>query len=232
MLLEGRDLVAQYGRIRVLRGIDLDIAGGELVAIIGANGAGKTTLLRVLSGVQPLASGRISFEGTSLDRVPPHRRVAFGIIQVPEGRQIFGPMTVDDNIRLGAYRRRGSPDALERVYASFPMLADRRKAPASSLSGGQQQILAMARALMGDPRVLLLDEPSMGLAPLAVRQIYEVILRLRQQGITICLVEQNAHAALGVADRAYVLENGTIVLGGRANEVARDDAVRRAYLAH
>jgi branched-chain amino acid transport system ATP-binding protein len=232
MLLEARKIVAQYGRIRVLHGIDLDIAEGELVAIIGANGAGKTTLLRVFSGVQPLTAGRISFDGMSFDRVPPHRRVASGMIQIPEGRQIFGAMTVEDNILLGGYRRRASPDTLKRLYDAFPMLADRRRARASSLSGGQQQMLALARALMGDPRMLLLDEPSMGLAPLAVREIYDVILRLRHQGVTICLVEQNARAALDIADRAYVLENGTIALSGFAADLAKEDAIRRAYLAH
>jgi branched-chain amino acid transport system ATP-binding protein len=232
MLLEARNIIAQYGRIRVLHGIDLDVANGELVAIIGANGAGKTTLLRVLSGVQPLTAGRISFDGMPFDRVPPYRRVENGIIQIPEGRQIFGAMTVEDNMRLGGYRRRGSPDTLKRLYDAFPMLAERRHARASSLSGGQQQVLALARALMGDPRLLLLDEPSMGLAPLAVREVYDVILRLRHEGVTICLVEQNARAALDIADRAYVLENGTITFSGSAAEIGKDDTIRRAYLAH
>jgi branched-chain amino acid transport system ATP-binding protein len=232
-LLEARGIVAQYGRIRVLHGVDIRVGAGELVAIVGANGAGKTTLLRILSGVLPLHAGHVAFEGRSLARVRSSQRVGLGIVQVPEGRQIFGAMTVDDNLRLGAFRRRGSPQDLQRIYDDlFPKLAEFRNTRASALSGGQQQMLAIGRALMADPRLLLLDEPSMGLAPIAVRQVYEMIGMLRGKGMTICLVEQNARAALAHADRAYVIESGTISLSGPAGEVARDDAVRRAYLAY
>ena len=227
--LEG--LRSSYGRIPVLHGIDLEVRAGELVALLGANGAGKTTLLRALSGVHP-ASGEIFFQGKSIGDASAQHRVALGIVQVPEGRQVFAPLSVEDNLRLGAYRRgRDDADAsLERVYALFPVLAERRRDPAGGLSGGQQQMLALGRALMAKPRLLLLDEPSMGLAPRLVAEIFMCIERLRAADTAILLVEQNATAALAIAGRAYVLEAGRVTLSGSGAELLGDPAVRSAYL--
>jgi branched-chain amino acid transport system ATP-binding protein len=232
MLLEISGLACQYGRIPALRGIDLHLAEGELVALVGANGAGKTTLLRCLSGVQPASAGTIRFDGVDITRLAPDRRVALGIAQSPEGRQVFGPMSVEDNLRLGAFRRHGPDRAadLDRMYAMFPALAQKRSQPAGTLSGGQQQMLAIARALMSRPRLLLLDEPSMGLAPLLVAEIFQTIEALRRDGTTIFLVEQNAHAALTIADRGYVLETGAVVLDGTGGGLLADARVREAYL--
>ncbi|MGE5517169.1 MAG: ABC transporter ATP-binding protein [Bacteroidota bacterium] len=232
MLLEISDLASHYGRILALKGIDLRVAEGELVALVGANGAGKTTLLRCLSGVQPLTGGTIRFDGCDITRLSAERRVAAGIAQVPEGRQVFGPLSVEDNLLLGAYRRKGKDVAadLERMYVLFPILKDKRALPAGTLSGGQQQMLAIARALMSHPRLLLLDEPSMGLAPLLVAEIFQAVVDLKRQGTTIFLVEQNATAALGIADRAYVLETGAVVMAGTGGELLADDRVKAAYL--
>jgi branched-chain amino acid transport system ATP-binding protein len=216
----------------VLHGIDVKVAEGEIVALVGANGAGKTTLLRTLSGVHPVAAGQIRYEGADITRAKPFARVAKGIVQVPEGRQIFAPLTVEDNLRLGAFRRNsGEPRRdIERIYALFPVLAEKRRLPAGGLSGGQQQMLAVGRAMMGAPRLLLLDEPSMGLAPVIVAQIFDVIGRLAREGVTILLVEQNAQAALAIAHRGYVLETGTIALTGTGEALLKDESVRRAYL--
>lgn len=230
-MLEVKGLTGGYGRIEVLHGVDAHISAGEIVTLIGANGAGKTTLMRIISGVQPLIAGKITFEGVDFTALAPHKRVAAGIIQVPEGRQVFRPMSVEDNLRLGAYRRKRTPDAdLERVYAMFPILKDKRDLAAGGLSGGQQQMLAIGRAIMGNPKLLLLDEPSMGLAPIIVAQIFEVIRQLKAMGITIFLVEQNASAALAISDRAYVLETGRVALSGPAREIAGNADVRKAYL--
>ncbi|CCG41223.1 ABC transporter ATP-binding protein [Magnetospirillum molischianum] len=232
MLLELSGLTSHYGRIQALKGIDIDIAEGELVALVGANGAGKTTLLRCLSGVQPVSGGTIRFDGQDITRAQPEIRVGLGISQSPEGRQVFGPMSVEDNLRLGAYRRHG-PDVaadLERMYDLFPILRRKRREAAGTLSGGQQQMLAIARALMSAPRLLLLDEPSMGLAPLLVAEIFDIIQSLKAAGTTIFLVEQNAQAALKVADRGYVLETGTVVLADRGERLLADERVREAYL--
>nr|WP_173981328.1 ABC transporter ATP-binding protein [Magnetospirillum sp. UT-4] len=232
MMLEINGLVSHYGRIQALKGIDLAIAEGELVALVGANGAGKTTLLRCLSGVQPVTGGGIRFEGADLTRLPAERRVQLGIAQVPEGRQVFGPLSVEDNLRLGAYRRKG-PDVaadLDRMYAMFPILKEKRALPAGTLSGGQQQMLAIARALMSHPRLLLLDEPSMGLAPLLVAEIFATIQALKDSGTTIFLVEQNAYAALAIADRGYVLETGTVVMHAAGADLLADQRVKEAYL--
>ena len=225
-------LESRYGRIPALKGIDLRVEAGELVALVGANGAGKTTLLRAISGVQPVAAGRIEFCGEDLTAAPPEARVARGIVQVPEGRQVFGPLSVVDNLRLGAYRRARAESAasLERVYALFPDLAERRAQPAGTLSGGQQQMLAMGRALMARPRLLLLDEPSMGLAPRLVAGIFDCVKRLHAADTAIFLVDQNARAALAIADRGYVLETGSIVLAGTGSELLADEGVRTAYL--
>ncbi len=225
-------LESGYGRIPVLKGIDLGVRAGELVALVGANGAGKTTLLRAISGVQPVSAGRIEFDGESVDAAPPEERVRRGMVQVPEGRQVFGPLSVEDNLRLGAYRRARAESAasLERVYAMFPDLAERRRQPAGTLSGGQQQMLAMGRALMARPRLLLLDEPSMGLAPRLVAGIFACVAQLRAADTAIFLVDQNARAALAIADRGYVLETGRIVLTGTGDELLADEGVRSAYL--
>lgn len=231
-LLEVRDLESCYGRIQALKGIGLDVFKGELVALVGANGAGKTTFLRTLSGIQPMSAGRIRFAGQDLSRVRADRRVRAGICHSPEGRQVFGPLSIEDNLRLGAYLRPAAQvdEDLERVYSMFPVLREKRRLPAGTLSGGQQQMLAISRALMGRPRLLLLDEPSMGLAPLLVEEVFNVIRTLKAQGITILLVEQNAFAALGIADRAYVLETGRIVLSGTGQDMIRNEQVRAAYL--
>ena len=232
MLLEICGLSSHYGRIQALDDISVTVEQGELVALVGANGAGKTTLLRSLSGVQPISGGSIRFDGADITRAAPEKRVALGIAQVPEGRQVFGPMSVEDNLRLGAYLRQGRQvaDDLERMYALFPVLFKKRELPAGTLSGGQQQMLAIARALMSRPRLLLLDEPSMGLAPLLVAEIFDVVQSLRGDGVTIFLVEQNAHAALALADRGYVLETGSVVMTDQGHALLADERIKQAYL--
>ena len=231
MLLEIEGLNAHYGRIHALKSASLTVGEGELVALVGANGAGKTTLLRTLSGVHPATSGTIRFEGRDITRMPAHQRVAEGLIQVPEGRQLFGPQSVEDNLRLGAYRRGGNPDRdLEDLYAMFPVLKVKRDQPAGTLSGGQQQMVAIGRALMAKPRVLLLDEPSMGLALLLVGEIFNAVERLKEQGTTILLVEQNAYAALAIADRGYVIETGEITLHDSGSALLANERVKQAYL--
>jgi branched-chain amino acid transport system ATP-binding protein len=231
-LLLVKGLESAYGRIRALKGVSLEVRTGEIVCLVGGNGAGKTTLLRCLSGVQLVTRGRVRFAGQDLTHAPPHRRVGLGIAQVPEGRQIFTGLSVADNLRLGAYLRRddGIGDDLTRVCGLFPVLAERRDMPGGALSGGQQQMLAIGRALMSRPRLLLLDEPSMGLAPILVDQILAAIEGLRRDGVTVLLVEQNAAAALAIADRGYVIETGRIVHEGPATALLTDDAVRAAYL--
>ena len=231
-MLEVTDLVSAHGRILALQGVSLRVETGEITAIVGGNGAGKTTLLRCLSGVQPLRAGRIRFHGEDISAWSPHARVAAGIAQSPEGRQVFGPLSVEDNLRLGAFRRgrADTGEALERVYAMFEILRQKRALPAAGLSGGQQQMLAIGRALMSRPRLLLLDEPSMGLAPLLVDQILTAVVALRAQGVTVLLVEQNAAAALSIADRGYVIETGRIAHQGSGAALLHDPAVREAYL--
>jgi len=224
-------LVAGYGRIEALHGVSLNLRQGELVALVGANGAGKTTLLRTISGLIGARSGRVMLMGQDITRWAPERRVAAGLAQVLEGRQVFGPLSVQDNLRLGAYAHREAADErLRRMYDLFPVLAEKRDLPAGTLSGGQQQMLAMARALMSAPKVLLLDEPSMGLAPLLVREVFRVVKELKREGIPILLVEQNARAALAIADRGYVVETGKVSLEGEAAMLANDARVRSAYL--
>jgi branched-chain amino acid transport system ATP-binding protein len=230
-LLEIAGLTSHYGRIQALKGIDLQVREGELLALVGANGAGKTTLLRAISGVQPATGGTIRFAGEDITRVKAARRVTLGIAQVPEGRQVFGPLSVEDNLLLGAYTRDDDTRAdLDRIYAMFPVLRQKRHEPAGTLSGGQQQMLAMGRALMAKPKLLLLDEPSMGLSPLLVAEIFETIRTLKAAGTTIFLVEQNAHAALAIADRGYVLETGRIVLQDSGPALLANDRVKEAYL--
>ena len=226
------ELRSGYGRIEVLHGVSLEVNEGEIVTLVGANGAGKTTLLRAISGVQPVSGGHVRFEGKPIDRLPAHGRVALGIAQVPEGRQLFSPLSVEDNLRLGAWTRRSADldPELRRIYELFPMLAELRKVAAGTLSGGQQQMLAIGRALMAKPRLLLLDEPSMGLAPILVNQIINVVSSLKRDGMTILLVEQNARAALAIADRGYVVETGRIAASGSAASLLADGRVQAAYL--
>lgn len=231
-LLTVTGMESAYGRIKALKGISLHVSAGEVVALIGANGAGKTTFLRTVSGIQPMTAGTIEFEGRNIGRLRPDQRVARGICHCPEGRMVFEPMSIEDNLRLGAYTRKDSEILadIEMVYDMFPVLKEKRLLPAGSLSGGQQQMLAIGRALMGRPKLLLLDEPSMGLAPILVEEIFNVVRNLKAQGITVLLVEQNAFGALAVCDRAYVLETGTITLTGTGTELAANDQVRAAYL--
>jgi branched-chain amino acid transport system ATP-binding protein len=231
-MLSVENVTSAYGRIEVLHGVSLHVEAGEIVSLIGANGAGKTTLMHAISGVQPITGGVIRFDGKPIENRPAHERVSFGISQVPEGRQVFAPLSVLDNLRLGAWTR-GAADidaALSRVCALFPMLEAIMHMPAGALSGGQQQMLAIGRALMAKPRLLLLDEPSMGLAPNLVDQLLAVIRALRDDNLTILLVEQNARAALAIADRAYVLETGRVTLDGPAADIQADRRVREAYL--
>jgi branched-chain amino acid transport system ATP-binding protein len=230
LTLEG--LRSRYGRIEVIHGVSLAVNEGEIVTLVGSNGAGKTTLLRAISGVQPVSGGSIRFAGETVDALPAHQRVMRGIVQVPEGRQVFTPLSVEDNLRLGAFRRKddGVRTDLEQIYATFPLLAEKRRAAAGSLSGGQQQMLAIGRALMARPKLILLDEPSMGLAPVLVEQIFAIILDFKARGLTTLLVEQNAHAALAIADRGYVMETGRIVMSGVGGELLDDPRVQRAYL--
>jgi len=231
-MLSIENVRSAYGRIEVLHGVTLHVEAGEIVTLIGANGAGKTTLLHAISGVQPIIEGAIRFDGKPIQNQSAHERVAIGISQVPEGRQMFAPLSVLDNLRLGAWCRSDGDleSTLARVCAMFPMLEAILHAPAGTLSGGQQQMLAIGRALMAKPRLLLLDEPSMGLAPNLVDQLLAVICTLRDDGLTILLVEQNARAALAIADRAYVLETGRVTLSGPAAEIQADRRVREAYL--
>ena len=230
-MLQIDGLHSGYGRIEVLHGVTLNVARGEIVTLIGANGAGKTTLMQAVAGVQPSA-GTIRFEGKDIARVPAHLRVGRGISLVPEGRQLFAPLSARDNLRLGTWSRSGAEigKGFERVCALFPMLAEMMDISAGALSGGQQQMLAIGRALMAEPRLLLLDEPSMGLAPKVVDQVLDAIRALKASGLTILLVEQNARAALAIANRAYVLETGRIALSGSASDIRNDPRVREAYL--
>jgi branched-chain amino acid transport system ATP-binding protein len=232
MMLTVENLRSGYGAVQALRDVSLSVRQGELVALVGGNGAGKTTLLRAISGVQPITAGRIAFGGADITRLRPAARVAAGIAQVPEGRMVFPAMAVEDNLRLGAYLlpRKRVPAAFDRVYALFPVLAARRREQAGLFSGGQQQMLAIGRALMSEPRLLLLDEPSMGLAPIVVDAIFEAIDALCANGTTVLLVEQNAAAALAIADRGYVIETGRIVLEGSGDALLDDPRVRSAYL--
>lgn len=231
-MLAVEGLRSRYGRIEVLHGVDIEVPSGETVAIVGANGAGKTTLLRCLSGVQPVSAGRITFRGEDLTGVPAHRRLGLGLAQSPEGRQIFTNLSVEENLRLGAFLftdDRVDADMAE-AFAMFPVLKEKRNQVAGGLSGGQQQMLAIARALMGRPSCLLLDEPSMGLAPILVEQIFDVIRRLKTLDVTVLLVEQNAFGALKIADRGYVMETGQVAMSGPAADLAADPRVREAYL--
>jgi branched-chain amino acid transport system ATP-binding protein len=231
MLLEVKDIHVYYGRVEALKGISVTVDEGEIVTLIGANGAGKTTTLKTISGVRPVSSGSIVLKGRDITRMPGHQRVEHGISQAPEGRAIFPGMTVRENLEMGAYTRKGDLKAdFDRVYELFPRLAERKSQPGGTLSGGEQQMLAIGRALMGRPEVLLLDEPSMGLAPKLVAQIFQIISEINAQGTTILVVEQNAVQALSLAHRAYVLESGQVVRSADARSLLNDQSVRDAYL--
>jgi branched-chain amino acid transport system ATP-binding protein len=233
MLLEIENITLLYGRIQALHGISLEVAEGEIVALIGANGAGKSTTMRAISGLRPVASGSIRFNGRDITRLRADLRVIRGICQAPEGRGIFPGMTVLENLEMGAYTRkdRSAINAdMDRVFGLFPRLQERRRQAGGTLSGGEQQMLAVGRALMSRPKLLLLDEPSMGLAPMLIQQIFEIVTEINQQGTTILLVEQNAQQALSRAHRGYVLETGRIVRSGTGAELLHDPAVKEAYL--
>jgi branched-chain amino acid transport system ATP-binding protein len=232
-MLDIRDLSFSYGEIRAVRGISMTIERGELVTLIGSNGAGKTTILNLICGLLAPVRGTIQFEGIDSTRLPAYRHAAMGLLHVPEGRQIFARMTVEENLRLGGYLVRDSREyrrRVERVMTLFPLLAERRRQGAGSLSGGEQQMLAIARALIGEPKLLLLDEPSLGLAPIMTGQGFEVIGSLKQQGITMLLVEQNASEALRISDRAYLLETGEIRLSGKSADFINNPEIQKAYL--
>jgi branched-chain amino acid transport system ATP-binding protein len=232
-VLEARDIHLYYGAIHALKGVSFRVEEGEIVTLIGANGAGKSSTLRGVSGLISVQSGSITFQGIDITKRPAHKIVELGICHVPEGRRVFPDLTVLENLELGAYLRKdkkGIREDLERIYELFPRLKERRKQSAGSLSGGEQQMLALGRGLMSRPKLLLLDEPSMGLAPLLIREIFKIIVDINKSGTTILLVEQNAHMALSIAHRAYVLETGRIVLEGSAKELAENEQVKKAYL--
>lgn len=232
-MLKIENLVVSYGAVQALRGISIDVNDGEIVSLIGANGAGKTTTLHAVTGLIPIKEGRVNYDGADLRRMPPSNIVTMGLAHVPEGRQVFTRMTVAENMMMGAYFRKDhakiSSD-LERVYEHFPRLKERARQLAGTLSGGEQQMLAMGRAMMSAPKLVVMDEPSMGLSPLLVREVFSIIQSMHADGITILLVEQNAKMALSIADRAYVLENGRITMSDNAGELLNDAKVRKAYL--
>jgi branched-chain amino acid transport system ATP-binding protein len=232
-VLEVQSLDVYYGAVHALKGVSLRAEPGEIVTLIGANGAGKTTLLRSISGLVPARSGRVTFEGRDITRVPPHEIVALGISQAPEGRMVFANLSVEDNLELGAYRRKDRAlirQDFDGMYTLFPRLLERRRQTAGTLSGGEQQMLAIARALMSRPRLLLLDEPSLGIAPILVREIIRTIREINQRGVTVLLVEQNAHLALAIARRGYVLETGRVQIEDGAARLLQNEDVKRAYL--
>jgi branched-chain amino acid transport system ATP-binding protein len=232
-LLEIRRLDVSYGGIRAVRGLDLTVAPGELVSLIGANGAGKSTTLRAICGLVPAAAGEILYDGRSIIGRPVHEMVGEGLVMVPEGRGIFGQLTIEENLNMGGYTRRDASEVrstIEQVFELFPRLAERRRQTAGTLSGGEQQMLAMGRAMVSRPRLLLLDEPSMGLAPLMVEKIFEVVRMIAAQGVTILLIEQNALLALEISSRGYVMESGHIILSGPSRDLIHDPKVRAAYL--
>ena len=232
-LLEIKDLEVNYGVIKAIKGVSFDVNEGEIIALIGANGAGKTTILHTITGRIQAKKGSIVFDGKELTKTPPHKIVSMGMAHVPEGRRIFQQLSVLENLKLGAYTRKDKSEiasTLKMVYERFPRLEERKNQVAGTLSGGEQQMLAMGRALMSKPRIILMDEPSMGLSPLLVSEIFDIIKVINESGTTVLLVEQNAKKALSIADRAYVLETGNITLSGDAKDLINDESVKKAYL--
>ncbi len=232
-MLEIRDLEVYYGMIQAIKGISFDVEEGEVIALIGANGAGKTTTLHTITGLLPAKAGTIMFEGQDITKVPGYKIVSKGMAHVPEGRRVFAQLSVLQNLRMGAYTRKDKneiEEMLKTVYKRFPRLEERQNQMAGTLSGGEQQMLAMGRALMSHPKIILMDEPSMGLSPIFVNEIFDIIKKVSASGTTVLLVEQNAKKALSIADRAYVLETGKIVLEGNAKDLLNDDSIKKAYL--
>ena len=232
-MLEVKDLHVYYGMIHAIKGVSFEVDEGEIIALIGANGAGKTTILHTISGLLSPKSGSIRFEGQELTKIPAHKIVSLGMAQVPEGRRVFAQMSVLQNLKMGAFTRADKAEvetSLQTVFERFPRLAERKAQPAGTLSGGEQQMLAMGRALMSHPKLILMDEPSMGLSPILVNEIFDIIRSVNETGTTVLLVEQNARKALNIANRAYVLETGRVVGGGDAKELMNDDSIRKAYL--
>ena len=232
-MLEIKDLKVSYGMIQAIKGISFEVNKGEVIALIGANGAGKTTILHTITGLLNADSGSVTYEGKDITRMPGHKIVSMGIAHVPEGRRVFANMTVLQNLKLGAYTRKDKAEiaeTLEMVYTRFPRLKERKNQLAGTLSGGEQQMLAMGRALMSHPQIILMDEPSMGLSPIFVIEIFDIFEEVSKSGTTVHLVEQNAKKALSIADRAYVLETGNIVLDGKASELLDNDSIKKAYL--
>ncbi len=232
-LLEIQDLRVYYGVIQAIKGVDFHVNEGEIIALIGANGAGKTTILHTVTGLLGAETGTITFNGVDISKIPAHKIVAMGMAHVPEGRRVFANLTVLQNLKMGAYTRKDKAAveaSLEKVYTRFPRLKERQNQMAGTLSGGEQQMLAMGRALMSDPKILLMDEPSMGLSPIYVNEIFDIIEEVSKAGTTVLLVEQNAKKALGIADRAYVLETGKIVLEGKASDLLNNEDIKKAYL--
>lgn len=232
-MLEIKDLEVYYGMIQAIKGISFQVNEGEVIALIGANGAGKTTTLHTISGLIAPKNGTVTFEGADITKIPAHKIVSLGMAHVPEGRRVFASLSVFQNLKLGAYTRSSKEEieeALQTVYKRFPRLEERKNQPAGTLSGGEQQMLAMGRALMSKPRIILMDEPSMGLSPIFVNEIFDIIKSVSAGGTTVLLVEQNAKKALSIADRGYVLETGRIVLEGNAQDLLNDESVKKAYL--
>ena len=232
-MLEVRDLQVYYGMIHAIKGISFDVNQGEVIALIGANGAGKTTTLHTITGLLAPKSGSVLFEGKDITKVPAHKIVSMGMAHVPEGRRVFAELSVYENLKMGAYTRKDKKEieeSLANVYKRFPRLEERKNQMAGTLSGGEQQMLAMGRALMSKPKIILMDEPSMGLSPIFVNEIFDIIRAVSESGTTVLLVEQNAKKALSISDRAYVLETGTITMSGKAKDLLEDEAVKRAYL--
>ena len=233
-ILEVKDLEVYYGVIQAIRGISFEVNQGEIIALIGANGAGKTTTLQTITGLIPSKAGHIFYEGKEITKLPGHKLVPLGIAHVPEGRRVFAQLTVLQNLKLGAYTRSDKneiEETLQMIYTRFPRLEERKNQLAGTLSGGEQQMLAMGRALMSHPKLIVLDEPSMGLSPIYVNEIFDIIQKINEDGTTVLLVEQNAKKALSIADRAYVLETGSIALSGDADKLMNDDSVKKAYLS-
>lgn len=233
MMLEVNDIQVFYGMIQAIKGVSFHVEEGEVIALIGANGAGKTTILHTISGLLAPKSGSVMFEGQDITKIPGHKIVSMGMAHVPEGRRVFAQLSVLQNLRMGAYTRRDKQEienTLQSVFERFPRLEERQNQLAGTLSGGEQQMLAMGRALMSHPKIILMDEPSMGLSPIFVNEIFDIIQEVSKSGTTVLLVEQNAKKALSIADRAYVLETGKIVLEGKASDLLKDDSIKKAYL--